>query len=102
MIELCHMDVRHFLIEKCRHLSIGFTDKCGCIGLILFRYLSSERNNMRYQCCRICLGICMHRLRRFASKGCKCSLGDSTVHEIEWTSDFNRRNDSAHKALHAP
>ena len=42
MIELCHLDVRHFLIKEreCSHLLNGCTTKCGCIGLILYRYLS--------------------------------------------------------------
>ena len=33
---------RHFsiVIEECSHLVNSFTAKCGCIGLILFRYLS--------------------------------------------------------------
>ena len=34
-IELCHLDVLHFVIEERRH-----TVKCCCIGLMLFRYLS--------------------------------------------------------------
>ena len=40
MIELCHLDVRHFVIEECRHLSNSCTAKCDCINLILFHYLS--------------------------------------------------------------
>ena len=40
MIELRHMDVRHFVIIKCSHLATGCTINCGCIGLMLFRYLS--------------------------------------------------------------
>ena len=40
MIEPCHLDVRYFVIEECSHLANGCTIKCGCIGLILFRYLS--------------------------------------------------------------
>ena len=34
------MDVRHFVIEECRHLVNGCTIKCGSIVLMLFRYLS--------------------------------------------------------------
>ena len=34
MIELRHLDVRHFVTEESRHIANGFT------GLILFRYLS--------------------------------------------------------------
>ena len=40
MIELRHMDVRHFVITECRHLTNGCTIKCGCIALMLFCYLS--------------------------------------------------------------
>ena len=39
-IELRHLDVLHFVTEEWRHLVNGCTAKCGCIGLILFRYLS--------------------------------------------------------------
>ena len=39
MIELRHLDVSHFVIEECSHLANGCTTKCGCIGLILFRYI---------------------------------------------------------------
>ena len=41
MIELCHLDVHHFVIEERNHLANGCTTKYGCIGLILFRYVSS-------------------------------------------------------------
>ena len=40
MIELNHMDVHHFVIIESSHLANGCTIKCGCIGLMLFRYLS--------------------------------------------------------------
>ena len=40
MIELCHLNVRHFVIEGCSHLTNGCITKCGCIGLMLFHYLS--------------------------------------------------------------
>ena len=40
MIELCHMDTRHFVIIECRHMAKGCGLKCGCIGLMLFRNLS--------------------------------------------------------------
>ena len=41
MIELRHMDVRHFvIIVECNNLANFYIIKCGCIGLILFRYLS--------------------------------------------------------------
>ena len=64
MIELCHLDVCHFVTEACRHLANCCSAKCGCIGLILFHYLSymSGHNNMRYKYYRICLGICMQHL----------------------------------------
>ena len=34
MIELRHLDVRHFAIEECSHPANGCTAKWGCIGLI--------------------------------------------------------------------
>ena len=40
MIELRHMDVRHFVTIECSHLANGCTIECGYIGLVLFRYLS--------------------------------------------------------------
>ena len=40
MIELRHMDARHFVFIECRHLAKGCVLKCGCIGLMLFRNLS--------------------------------------------------------------
>ena len=40
MIELRHMDARHFVIIECSDLANGCTIECGCIGLMLFRYLS--------------------------------------------------------------
>ena len=46
------MDVRHFVIIACSHLANGCTIKCGCIGLMLFRYLSCLS-------AILCFGICM-------------------------------------------
>ena len=40
MIELCHLEVRHFVIEECSHLANCCTTRCACIGFKLFRYLS--------------------------------------------------------------
>ena len=40
MIELRYLGVRHFVIEECRRLANGCSVKCGCIGSILFLYLS--------------------------------------------------------------
>ena len=40
MIELRHIDVRHVVSVECSYLANGYTIKCDCIGLILFRYLS--------------------------------------------------------------
>ena len=40
MIELHHMDVRHFVNMECSHLANGCTTKCVCIDLMLFPYLS--------------------------------------------------------------
>ena len=40
MIQLRHMDVRHFVIIESSHLANGCAIKYGCIGLMLFRYLS--------------------------------------------------------------
>ena len=34
------MDTRHFMILECRHLANGCVLKCGCIGWMLFQYLS--------------------------------------------------------------
>ena len=48
------MDVRRFVIIECSHLANGCTIKCGCIGLMLFRYISClgaiicYMNNIRY------------------------------------------------------
>ena len=56
MIELGHLDVRHFEIEECRHLSNGCTAKCGCIGfyIISLSIIIMSGRNKYY---RICLGI---------------------------------------------
>ena len=40
------MDVRHFVILECSHLANGCITKCGCIGLLLFRY--NNDNNSIY------------------------------------------------------
>ena len=40
MIELRRMDGRHFVIIECSRLANGCKIKCGCIDLMLFRYLS--------------------------------------------------------------
>ena len=40
MIDLRHVDVRHYVIIECSHLANGCTIDCGCIGLMLFRNLS--------------------------------------------------------------
>ena len=40
IIELRHMDARHFVIIECHHLAKGCALKCGCIGVMLFRNLS--------------------------------------------------------------
>ena len=40
MIELRHIDARHFVIIECRHLAKGCGLKFICIGLMLFRKLS--------------------------------------------------------------
>ena len=61
-IELHRLDLLHFVIEECRHLANCSTAKCGCIGLILFRYLVSGRNNMRYKYYRIYFGNNMQSL----------------------------------------
>ena len=41
MIELRHLDIRHFVIEEYHHLANCCTAKCCCIGLALFRYLGA-------------------------------------------------------------
>ena len=38
--QLRHMDIRHFVILECRHLSNGCVLKCRCIGLMLLRNIS--------------------------------------------------------------
>ena len=40
MIELRHMDKRHFVIIEGSHLVNGCPIKCACTGLMLFRYQS--------------------------------------------------------------
>ena len=40
MIELRHLDVRHFVTEECSIPANGCATKCGCLGLMLFHYLS--------------------------------------------------------------
>ena len=41
IIELCRTDEpRHFVIIECRYLAKGCALKCGCMGLMFFRYLS--------------------------------------------------------------
>ena len=40
MIDLRHVDVRHFVIYESRHLANGCTIKCGRIGVMLFCHLS--------------------------------------------------------------
>ena len=57
-IEIHHMDVLHFVIEKCRHLANGCTAKCDFIGLMLFRSLSYIicLVAMRYKYYGICFG----------------------------------------------
>ena len=67
MIELRHLDIRHFIIEGCRHIANGCTAKCVCIGFILFRYLP-------------CLGaiICDINTIRFVSVYA-CSVCDALV-----------------------
>ena len=52
MIELRHLDVRHFVIEECRRdLANGCTAKRGCIGLmmlltVILLSIMSGRNSM--------------------------------------------------------
>ena len=70
MIELRHMDVRHFVIEY-HHLAKGCKIKCGYPRVHMFEVISlsimSGRNNMLYMLytyCRMCFGIdqCMQNL----------------------------------------
>ena len=88
MTDLRHMDVHHFVIIECSHLVNGCPIKCGCIGLMLFRYLS-------------CLGeiICDENTIGIVSvyaflggKLCNRSLG---VHEPKWTSHVKPPSDVA-------
>ena len=48
MIELRHMDTRHFVIIECHHLVKGCGLKCGCIGLMLFRNISCLGTIIRF------------------------------------------------------
>ena len=61
MIELHNMDVRYFLLES-SHLANGCTIKCGCIGLMLFCYLSCLGAKICDKNTMICFGICMRNL----------------------------------------
>ena len=40
MIKLRRLDIRHFVNEESSHLANGCTAECGCIGSMLFHYLS--------------------------------------------------------------
>ena len=40
MVQLRHMDFRHFVSIECSHVANGCTIKCGCIGLLLSGYLA--------------------------------------------------------------
>ena len=51
MIELRHLDVRHFVIEESRHLAN-----------VAQSAIMSGHNNMQYKYRRICFGICMQSL----------------------------------------
>ena len=56
MIELRHLDIRHFVIEECSHLANGCTTKCDCTGLMSFHYYH-VCNNERCKYYKICFGI---------------------------------------------
>ena len=92
MIELRHMDVRHFVIMDCSHLANGCTIKYGCIGLIIFCYLSClgailcDINTIRF------VSVFMESLWSFGRKLCNRSLG---VDEPKWTSHVKRPSDVA-------
>ena len=86
MIELRHMDVHHLVIIECSHLANGCTIEWGCIGLMLFCYLS-------------CLGAiicdintCMQHRWCFCGNLCNHSLD---VHGPKWTSYVKRPGDVA-------
>ena len=84
MIELRHFDVSHFAIEKCIHLANGCTTKCGCIGLILFHYLSF-RGAIIYDINTIgIVSVCDALMASCA-----------TVHEPKWTFHVKRPSDVA-------
>ena len=89
MIERRHLDVYNFVIEECSHLANGCTTKCGCIGLMLFRYLSClgaiicDIHTRRFVFCF----FCMHSLGRF---GCKLCNRSSGLRGQKWTSLVKR------------
>ena len=92
MIKLRHMDLRHFIIIECRHEANGCTTQCGCIGLILYRYLSClgaiicDINSIGF------VPVCMHSRPRFSCKLCNSSL---VVHESKWTTHVKWESDVA-------
>ena len=68
------MDVRHFVIIECSHLANGCTMECGCIGLMLIRYLSCLGAIIRDTGKIICFGICMQSVMLWRGKLCNRSL----------------------------
>ena len=92
MIELRHMDVCDFVIIDCSDLANVCTIKCGCIGLMLFSYLSClgaiicNINTIGF------VSVCIQSLRHFGSKLCNRSL---SVYETKWTSLVKRPCDIA-------
>ena len=63
MIELRHMDVRHFVIIECTQLANGCTIKHASVQTWLHQFdvillsIMSASNNIRYKYYRICFGI---------------------------------------------
>ena len=59
MIELRHLNVRHFVTKELSHLA---TEMLLYSVDVVSLSIMSGRNNMRYRYYRICFGICMQSL----------------------------------------
>ena len=92
MIELRHVDVRHFVIPPSseRLQNQMLLHQFDVIRLAIS--IMSGHNDMRYKYCRICVGICMQSVWRFGGNLCNRPLG---VHEPKWTSHVKRPCDVA-------
>ena len=61
MIELCHLDVRHYVILKSVAIwrTVAQPNVVASVSCYFANYHMSVRNNMRYTYFRICFGICV-------------------------------------------